>query len=131
MEGLQGSPLRSVKDTLLPARRCILLYPLCSPSGCSVFLLLCRILYRQTINMAFTDAALPPDDQSISSRFAGLGVVLDLTASPHHCRLRVHAKALVKSVLMGEIAALMVAAKVANLLQVQSISLASDCQQAV
>jgi hypothetical protein len=34
--------------------------------------------------MTFTDAALRPDGTGNSSTFAGLGVVLDLKASPLH-----------------------------------------------
>ncbi|CAL4908113.1 unnamed protein product [Urochloa decumbens] len=94
----------------------------------SLVQLLCRM---QPFVMAYTDAALPPDGQGNTSRVAGLGVVLDLGASTHSCCLEIFAETTVESMITGELAARLVAAKIADALHIQPFVLASDCLLAV
>ncbi|RCV04976.1 hypothetical protein SEVIR_1G043900v4 [Setaria viridis] len=62
---------------------------------------------------------------------AGLGVLIDLRTTIHSCRLQVLGMARVDSVLMAELAAILLAAKILSVLHVQSGGIGADCLLAV
>lgn len=85
----------------------------------------------QPFVFAYADAALDPDGPGSASRTAVLGLVVDLRSTILSCRLQVLGLARVESVVMAELAALLLAGKIFSILQVNAGGLGSDCLLAV
>ncbi|RLN33781.1 uncharacterized protein C2845_PM03G20750 [Panicum miliaceum] len=83
------------------------------------------------IPVGFSDASLPPDGRTADWNDAGLGVFLDLRAPPLACLVHMQANVRVSSVLMAELAAVLLGVKAAALLLGHSFVWASDSLLAV